>query len=322
MISLTQLEYLLAVERLRHFGNAAKECHVAQPSLSLQIQKAEETLGYLLFEREKKPIEPTPKGVRFLEQARVVWAEHQRLMLLAKQDEGRVCGEFHLGVIPTVLPFLVPYFLAEFSKNFPDVTLQIRELTTDICLEEIRHNRLDGAILATPLKEKGIRERPLYYESFWLYAHPNSPHLENAKVHISDIAPEELWLLMDGHCLRKQILSFCNIQRSQSHFHNVRLHGGSLDVLRHVINRSWGCTLIPKMMRDYLSADEKELQTRQFQGAEPLREVSLVFAREQWKSDILNALEDTILSCLPKSVKKTSNEKVAKEHILLPRGDA
>jgi LysR family transcriptional regulator, hydrogen peroxide-inducible genes activator len=302
MISITQIEYILAVDRLRHFGKASAFCNVAQPSLSLQIQKAEEQLGYLLFDRDKKPTEPTAKGRGFLEQARVVLAEHQKLMHDAQSEKGLVRGDFELGVIPTIMPYLIPLIIGDFSKRFPLVNLKIRELTTELCISGIRHQTLDAAIVSTPLQERGIKERILYFESFFLYAHPQSEILKIKHLKPEDIQPNDLWLLMDGHCLRNQVLNFCSIKRSQLSLGNIQLLGGSLEVLRQVVNGSWGYTLIPEMMKDSLPISEKETQVRPFSKSLPTREISLVFAREQWKLDILNAIQSCVSACLPRHI--------------------
>ena len=302
MISITQIEYILAVDQFRHFGKAAVHCSVAQPSLSLQIQKVEEELGYPLFDREKKPVEPTPKGGLFLEQARVVFAEHQKLVYLSKSEKGVVRGEFELGVIPTVMPYLLPQILAHFSQQYPLVQLNVRELTTDLCIAGLQQGTLDGAILASPLSEKGLKERPMYYEPFFLYAHPNSALLKKKQIRPEDIQANELWLLMDGHCFRNQVLSFCSIEKSGLSLKNIRLLGGSLEVLRRVVVATWGYTLIPLMMKETLSSEEQTHQVRDFASTVPLREISLVYSREQWKSDILTAISDTVEFCLPPNV--------------------
>jgi LysR family hydrogen peroxide-inducible transcriptional activator len=161
MPSIVQLEYALAVERLRHFGKAAEACHISQPTLSQQILKLEDEVGIILFDRIQKPILPTPEGKRFLEQAGVVVREHARLMQVKRGDIPS--GEFRLGVIPTVASYLVPLFVGGFSREFPRVDLFIEELTTESILEKLGRDQLDGAILATPLGVPGLKEHPFYY---------------------------------------------------------------------------------------------------------------------------------------------------------------
>jgi LysR family transcriptional regulator, hydrogen peroxide-inducible genes activator len=304
MISITQIEYILAVHRFRHFAKASHHCGVSQPSLSLQIQKVEEFLGYPIFDRDKKPVELSSKGTRFVEQANIVLSEHKRLISQSLSEQGVVRGEFNLGVIPTIMPFLVPLIIADFSQKFPEVILKIHELNTELCVQGLRLHNIDGAILATPLSEKGIRERALYYESFFLYAHANDPILKKKSLEAKDINPNDLWLLKDGHCFKNQVLNFCQIDGSMTSLRNINLLGGSLEVLRQVVMGSWGYTLIPEMMKNSLSKSEQENQVRPFSHQNPLREISLVYAREQWKSDILNALEACILRCLPKSIQR------------------
>lgn len=157
MASLTQLEYIVAVDRLRHFGQAADACHVTQPTLSMQIQKVEDEIGYPLFDRLKKPVAPTAKGQRFIQQAKILLHEHLKLMDLSRSQSGEVQGEIRLGIIPTVAPYLSPLFLENFSKEYPRVQLTVDELKTSEILKKLHDDEIDAGILATPLHEKGLK---------------------------------------------------------------------------------------------------------------------------------------------------------------------
>ena len=148
MPSLTQLEYIVAVEKLRHFGKAAELCHVTQPTLSMQIQKVEEEIGYPLFDRIKKPVVPTAKGLRFIQQAKVLLREHHKLMDMSRNQSGELSGEFKLGVIPTIAPYVLPLFIETFSREFPKVQLFIDELKTDTIVHMLNDDQLDAGLLA------------------------------------------------------------------------------------------------------------------------------------------------------------------------------
>ena len=305
MITISQLESILAVARERHFGKAALSCHVSQPSLSLQIQKAEAFLGYLIFDRSaRRNVQLTERGAVFVDHARDVVRAHRKLMDIGQQQGSSVRGQFRLAVIPTVLPSLVPAFLSPFSEHYPDVELTILSHTTEEIVELLRDEAIDAGILASPLGEAQLRERVLYYESFLVYAHQNHPLLHKAQLSPSDLKSDDIWLLEDGHCLRNQIISFCSLPSSTRIYPNIHFEGGSLDTLRQVILKNGGYTLIPKLFGEQLPKKE-QAWIRPFQAPAPMREIALVFNRHQWKKDILKALQisiqNNITSCIPES---------------------
>lgn len=304
MPSLIQLEYVVAVDKLRHFGKAAEQCHVTQPTLSMQIQKVEEEIGFPIFDRLKKPIMPTTKGLKFIAQAKVLLHEHQKLMDLSNQQSGETSGELRLGIIPTIAPYLLPLFLESFSKQYPKVHLNIDELKTDTILSKLRDDQLDAGILATPLHESGMRERPIYYEPFYLYVAKHHPLNARKRIKEDDLNGEEMWLLSDGHCFRNQIVRYCSLKNKEGVFPNVHFEGGSLDTLRNMIRKSQGYTFVPGLFVETLSESEKRDYVREIEKPVPSREVSLIYRRDHWKSDVLQALEETIRKKLPASLKE------------------
>ncbi|HMN67667.1 MAG TPA: LysR substrate-binding domain-containing protein [Bdellovibrionales bacterium] len=302
MPSLTQLEYIVAVDKARHFGKAADSCHVTQPTLSMQIQKVEEEIGYPLFDRLKKPIVPTSKGQRFIAQAKILLHEHHKLMEMSRQQGDEPTGDFRLGVIPTIAPYLLPVFIEAFSKKFPKVQLVVDELKTDTILEMLHDDRLDAAILATPLNESGLHERPIFYEPFSLYVAKGHPLSARKRIKEDDLKGDEMWLLADGHCFRQQIVRYCSLRNQDGVFPNVHFEGGNIDTLRYLIRKSRGYTLVPALFVETLSEAEKRDHIRDFEKPAPSREVSLIYRRDQWKSDILKSLEETIRERLPKEL--------------------
>lgn len=311
MPSLIQLEYVAAVAEHRHFGKAAYACHVSQPTLSQQVQKVEEDLGILIFDRTKKPVMCTPEGEAFLEQARLILREHKRLFEIAKAHSREVAGEFHLAVIPTVAATLIPAFIAHFARKYPKVELAIEELTTEAILDGLKRDKLDAGVMATPLPEGGFEEAPLYYEPFKLYLPAGHPLLKKGACQKSDLGGEGLWLLRDGHCFNTQVMRFCGIDGgAPSHFRNIHFRSGSLDTLRRLVREGHGHTLIPAMMTESMSKAEVEAHVRPFQAPEPAREISLVCRRRHWKSGIVQALKESILANLPKDLKAIRKEKL------------
>lgn len=309
MPSLTQLEYIVAVEKLRHFGKAADACHVTQPTLSMQIQKVEEEIGYPLFDRLKKPVMPTAKGQKFIHQARILLHEHHKLLDLSRAQGGEVSGELRLGVIPTVAPYLLPLFLDAFSKKYPKVNLLIDEMKTSDILIGLRDDSIDAGILATPLHESGMKEKPLYYEPFSLYVSKENPLNGRKRIREDDMSGKDMWLLADGHCFRTQIMRYCSLTEKDGVFANIQFAGGNIDTLRNLIRKSKGYTLVPALFVDTLPENEKRDYVREFERPVPSREISLIYRRDQWKSDVLHALETTIRERLPKSMAQQHDPK-------------
>lgn len=309
MPSLTQLEYIVAVEKLRHFGKAADSCHVTQPTLSMQIQKVEEEIGYPLFDRMSKPVAPTAKGQRFIQQARALLHEHHKLLDLSKSQGGEISGELRLGVIPTVAPYLVPLFLESFSQKYPKVHLTMDELKTSAIIENLRDGTIDAGILATPVHENGLTERPLYYEPFSLYVAKNSPLSQRKRIKENDLEASDMWLLADGHCFRNQIVRYCSLKMDEGVYPNVQFAGGNLDTLRNLIRKSRGYTLVPSLFVHTLPEGEKREHIRDFEKPVPSREISLIYRRDHWKVDVLDALEKVIRERLPESLSQEHDPK-------------
>jgi LysR family transcriptional regulator, hydrogen peroxide-inducible genes activator len=316
MLTITQIEYLVAVDRFRHFGKAAKACHISQPTLSMQIHKAEELLGFLVFDRLKKPLLPTEKGHMILEQAKVVLREHRRLIQVGKDTEREISGEFRLGIIPTLAPYVIPLFLEKFSTDFPQVKLHVDELKTADIVSQLKNDTLDGGVLATPLHEPGLNEKHLFYESFFLYLHEKHPLQKRPYIRESDLNEHDFWLLKDGHCFREQVLSFCGLSGEGSGLlANVRFEGSNFETLLNLVRSVGGYTLIPHLAILRLPSEERKRLVRPFATPVPTREVGLVFRRYQWKSLILNAIEESIRSSIPDEVRKA---RASKREILDP----
>ena len=310
MVSVSQIEYVLAVDKYRHFGKAAKASNITQPTLSQQIQKLEDDLGIILFDRMQKPIVPTDQGKIFIEQSRVVLHEYQKLVNQAHYDAEQVRGQFRLGIIPTVASQLLPLFLAEFSKRYPKVDLYIEELTTDAILNDLQNDRIDGAILATPLEKQGLKEHPLYYEPFYLYLSSEHPLLKKTHLTATDLDEKEMWLLKDGHCFKSQMAHFCSLDPSKdSVLKNIHFQSGSLEMLRTIVRANKGYTMIPALMVAGMNPSEIKKNVRPFKAPVPTREISFVYRRDHWKLEIIKAIETCVVDNLPPEVSKQATKK-------------
>ncbi len=300
MPSLVQLEYIVAVADLRHFGKAAAACHISQPTLSQQVRKVEETLDTVIFDRVKKPLVVTAEGEALLKQARLILKEHKKLKDIAHQKSDEIAGEFRLGVIPTLASTLIPHFLHQFSKSHPQVTLIVDELKTGAILKALEEDRLDAALMVTPLELGHLVEEPLFYEPFYIYASKGHKLLKNKNCLVRDLDASDLWLLQDGHCFKDQIAQICSLEPNElGRMPKVKFQGGNLDTLLRLIRKGTGYTLLPAFMIHQMSQAEVQAHVRGFKIPSPGREVSLVGRRTQWRRKMAAAIKEAILKNLP-----------------------
>jgi len=313
LVSLTQIEYIIAVDKFRHFGKAAQFCNISQPTLSQQIQKVEDSLSIIIFYRLQKPIIPTDEGKKFIHQAKKVLKAHQELIYGVPSKLDSLSGIFRLGIIPTVSAYLVPLFIHNFSIKYPKITLYINELNTENIIRGINEDIIDGAVLATPLKNETFKEHPLYYESFLLFSAKGEPLLNKNKIKQTDIDGAKMWMLQDGNCFKSQIAQFCSLKHEENTvIKNVRFQSGSLDTLCHVIKNNSGYTLIPELLSLQLGKEILEQHVREFEPPIPSREISFVYRRDHWKINIIKAIKQTIQESLPHQIKivPSLNQKV------------
>ncbi len=309
MPSITQLEYILAIDEFRNFSKAAEFCRIAQPSLSIQVGKLEDELGTIVFDRSKKPLLPTEDGEKILAQARIILNEYKKLFT-AVSDDQELTGEFRLAIIPTLAPYLIPLFLPIFSKEFPKVHLILEEMKTKDIITALEADRLDAGLLVTPLKEQSLIERVLFYEDLFVYTAKDHPYYKKLKLKSSDLSAEGLWLLEEGHCFREQVAHVCALKKSPRKFQNVVFQSGNLETLIKIINRGEGFTLLPQMCVDQLSKKDKEEHLREFIAPVPSREVSLVSSRLFYKEKYLDALEKVILAEIPDGLRSPKKKSI------------
>lgn len=301
MLTLIQLEYIVAIDTYRSFGKAAAHCFVTQPTLSMQLKKLEEDLGIKIFDRSKQPVLPTELGVEIISQARKVLAEAGRIKDIVSHARGEVAGQLNLGIIPTLGPYLLPLFAGNLKKKYPKVDLFIEELVTEQIVEKLKSGLLDAGVFVTPYEDASIIESPLFYEEMLVYAHESHPVLRKNTIKIPDLQLPDIWLLNDGHCFRSQVVNLCDIQPDSRQELPFQLDGGSLETLMRIIRREGGFTVIPELAVDDLSGDELDNVVR-FEGIKPLREVSLCYSRNYLKQNLLNLLKEEIKAAIHPSM--------------------
>jgi len=298
-MNIQQLEYIIAVDNFRHFAKAAEASFVTQPTLSMMTQKLEEELGVKIFDRSQLPVQPTPIGVQIINQARVIVSQVKQIKEIIQEEKGIVKGVFKLGIIPTIAPYLLPKLMVKHEENGFDIELAIEESPTHQIIDSLLNGALDGAILATPLKNDKIKEHPIYYEKFYAYVSPRETSLYAKKeLEEDDLNINRLWLLEEVHCFRSQILRLCNTRRRKNSHSLFTYEAGSIGTLINIVDNNSGLTIIPEMAIEQLN-DKQKLNIRPLKGISPVREISLVTRKEFLRERVLSIIVDEIKKAVP-----------------------
>ncbi len=292
-MTIIQLEYLLAVANYGSFSLAAEHSFVTQPSLSMQIKNLEEELGVILLDRSKKPVIPTEAGAVVLRQARETIKAYNYIKESVNDLKGEVSGVLRLGVIPTIAPYLMHRFIPVFMRRFPKVELQVREMMTSQIVEALSKDMLDAAIIAGGMTPKGIIEHELFNDKFHAYVSPQNPLYSRSNVRIEDIAPRDLVLLGEGHCLRDQILELCQGNRKQTAA--CTFECGSLETLMRIVDSTTSLTIVPEMATQFIP-DARRRQVKTLAKGAASRKIAVAVRRTYVKSSLVNALKESILS--------------------------
>jgi LysR family hydrogen peroxide-inducible transcriptional activator len=308
-MTIVQLRYVVAVDNLRHFAEAAEYCHVTQPTLSMQLHKLEQELGMKLFDRSKQPVIPTENGKQLIAQARRILAEVDVLENVVREKHGAHTGELKVGIIPTLAPYLLPLFVQSFTQKYPKVKLTVHEMTTEAITSRLREGRLDVAILVTPLNEKGISEQVLFYEKLVAYVSKKNSLYKKHYLLSKDIDPRKLWLLEEGHCFRSQIMNLCELQRMGKEGNLFEYEAGSIETLRRMVELNDGITILPELATFDLRASQLQL-IREFRKPAPMREVSIVVHRDFVKKKLVEIFKEEIISSVPERMRKNRGEVI------------
>lgn len=302
-MTLTQLKYIVAVDNQSNFASAAATCFVTQPTLSMQIQKLEEELDVIIFDRSKQPVTATDIGRKIIDQARTILRESFRIEDIIKSEKKTISGNFRLGIIPTVAPYLMPLFIESFVNKYDGLNLIIDEIQTNEIIAKLKKDELDAAILATPLSVPEFREVPLYYEPFVGYVSKGHKLYQKNRIQSAELDLEDLWLLKEGHCFRDQVMKICSSYISGNN-ENIKLKfdGGTLDTLMKLVEHNFGMTLVPYLLSEELKKGDQNKYLREFEPPVPKREISVVFQRAYLKKQIIEALIEEIKKSLPETV--------------------
>jgi LysR family transcriptional regulator, hydrogen peroxide-inducible genes activator len=303
-MTLTQLSYIVAVAKHRHFGAAAESCFVTQPTLSMQVQKLEEELGIEIFDRSHQPISTTPLGAALVEQAQVVLAEADKMKALSAEEVDVIADVIKIAVIPTLSPTLAPKIVDWFARHHPKTEISLEELQTKDLMARLKDGSIDLGLVVTPLEDPHLLEKPLFYEPFYLYVAADHPISKFKSVTSDSLHLDDLWLLTEGHCFRDQALKVCGDRKRRKSASRAMFESGSLETLRKMVDRSGGYTLIPALTLEDLDESRRKKQVREFVAPAPSREVSLVHSRVYKRRATLEAISQAVREGLPKEYLK------------------
>jgi len=308
-MTITQLEYIVAVDTYRSFVAAADKCFVTQPTLSMQVQKLEDTLGVKIFDRSKQPVTPTEIGIEIISQARILLSESEKIKEIITDRQKELSGELKVGIIPTIAPYILPKILHGFIEKYPQVKLVVWEQTTEQIIAQLKLGVIDCGILSTPLHESTLTELPVFYENFVAYVSKNSKLSKKKNIVPDDIDMEEIWILNEGHCMREQVLNICQRRKATQGFKHFEYNTGSVETLKRMVDQNNGATILPELALADLT-DKQLDKVRYFKAPEPAREVSIVIQRNFLKRRMIEALKNEILEFLPKRMKNKKKKEV------------
>ncbi len=297
-MTLTELRYIVAVARERHFGRAAESCFVSQPTLSVAIKKLEEELGVALFERGSGEIAVTPVGQRIVEQAQRVLEEASRIKDLAAAGHDPLAGTLRLGAIHTIGPYLLPKLVPVLRRDIPSMQLFIMESFTHQLAESLRQGEVDVIVIALPFDEPGCTTQAVYDEPFLVAVPLGHPWEKRKQISAEELKKESLLLLGDGHCMRDQVLEFCGpVARPGRSAHARSLEGGSLETIRQMVASGVGVTVLPSTAVAAGGGANELICIRPFAKPVPQRRVAIAWRRSFPRPAAIEALRQGIHAC-------------------------
>jgi len=317
-MTLTELKYIVAVAREKHFGRAAEACFVSQPTLSVAIKKLEDELEVKLFERSANEVSVTPLGEEIVRQAQSVLEQAAAIKEIAKRGKDPLAGPLRLGVIYTIGPYLLPDLVRQAIARTPQMPLMLQENFTVKLLEMLRTGEIDCAIMAEPFPDTGLAIAPLYDEPFLAAVPSNHPLAQRKEITAEELKQETMLLLGTGHCFRDHVLEVCpEFARFSSDAEGIRksFEGSSLETIKHMVAAGMGVTLVPRLSvpKEAFAAKPKRRSDDQafvkyipFEGDPPNRRVVLAWRRSFTRYEAIAALRNSIYACELPGVKRLS----------------
>ncbi|NGY04761.1 hydrogen peroxide-inducible genes activator [Solimonas terrae] len=302
-MTLTELRYLVNLDKERHFGRAAERSFVSQPTLSVALKKLEDELGVALFERNRGEARPTPVGVRIIEQAKRVLGEARRIEDLAREGHDELVGPLRFGAIYTVGPYLLPNLVPVLRETVPQMPLMIEENFTARLLEQLRDNELDVICVALPVDLNGLCAWPVYDEDFVVLVPPEHHWADTGAIAARQLAGEKLLLLGPGHCFREQVIEACPKCVDPDRDGPQPQSGSSLETIRHMVVGGLGITVLPQSSVENRPDERSRLLAKPFVPPGPHRRIALVWRKTFPRRQAITQLRDAILACGMKGVR-------------------
>lgn len=308
-MNLQQLEYIIAVDECRHFVRAAEKCCVTQSTLSIMIHKIEDELGVKIFDRAKQPVTTTKEGMEIIKRARRIRSEVNSMNAFASEIKGEISGTMHLGIIPTLAPYLLPGFIKSLVKKHPKLIVYIKELITDDIISKLNNGEIDVGIVAGPLNNPAIKETALFYEEFFVYASKDEKLPARKYLLPQHLNINHLWLMEEGHCMRNQVFNLCELRKLETEDNNLHYEAGSIESLINLVDQHEGITIIPHLASLHLNSKQKK-KLREFGSPKPVRAINLATTQSFPRLKTLEVIKQEIMDSLP--IKTFPNHTICK----------
>jgi len=301
-MNIQQLEYLIAVDKYKHFGNAAQACFITQPTLSAMIQKFEDELDVKIFDRTTHPIRTTDVGSQIIVEAKKVIDAINELKNKASLLNNVLAGKLNLGIIPTVSGFILPVEIFEFLKLNPKIELHVKEMTTDNIIKALKSGELDAGIISTPYSAANeFYSDFLFNEELMIYSADENESEKDSYVVPEEIDVQKVWLLEEGNCLRTQFENICQLRENTMKPKNLEFLASNISTLVQMVDKLGGISILPELAIEQLAENQKKMVKR-FRKPFPYREISVIYYKPTYKQKILDELIAFIKESLSKKL--------------------
>lgn len=308
-MTLQQMEYIVAVDKYRHFAKAAESCGISQSTLSSLVQKLEIELDVTIFDRNSHPVKPTAVGEEIISRAKLLLFNAAQVKELVATRKGESVGKVSLGITSTVAPYLLPKMLKYLSANHPDIELHVEEARVSTLVSQLERGELDIALLATPLNNDDLLEIPVYQERLMAYVSPDEPIYNDPDLQTGRLPVESVWVLREGYCPNRGVFPFCNYRAE----HQAVYEAGSVETLIKIVDENGGYAIIPELHVPLLRKCQ-QANVRVLTNPEPSREIAFVVHRNFVRERLLNILADAIRIVIPPAM---INKRLKKFSIIL-----
>mgnify|MGYP000639846196 CR=1 FL=1 len=308
-MTLLQLNYVLELSYYQSFSKTAQKLNISQPALSLQVGKLEEELEIQIFKRSHSTVELTSEGKIFIAKIRDLIQLSENLKDLSFELQERPEGKLRIGVIPTLSPYWIPYFIDDFSKRYPKIELTLLELKTEEIINAVKNGRIDVGFLSTPIQATGVKFKPLFYEQFFLYVSEKHELYSEETVDLENVDLKEMWYLEEGNCFQNQVNSVCVFAKEPGELQNVVYLSNSIESLCRVVELSGGITFVPELATLSVEASKEDM-IKNIKGTPPAREISMVtnkISKSEW---LVNLFLEMAMKVIPARMKSKNHGNI------------